>query len=109
MTNGGSSNTSGNTNKSLLAIVASTGVLGVIASGYMAVANDARIAISVAEQHGQEILLLRGELNQLRQEMVERTQSRYTARDAAQHERYMEARLNKLEKEMDAMQKVHDR
>jgi hypothetical protein len=91
----------GNANtKSILAIIASTGILGVISAGYMAVANDARIAITVAEQHGQEILLIRGEIASLREEMRGRTVDRYTARDHEAYERYMEQRLKELEEDI---------
>ena len=87
----------------VLASLAGTGVLGVVAAGMLAVANDARIAISVAEQHGQELLMIRGELAAVRTEMMQRTQFRYTSRDAEQHEKYVERRLNEIEKKLDAL------
>lgn len=87
--------------KSLVAIIASTGILGVIATGYMAVANDARTAISVAEQHGQELLLIRGEIASLREELRSRTVDRYTSRDHAAYERLMDQQLERLEEKID--------
>jgi hypothetical protein len=84
----------------VIASLAGTGVLGVIAAGMLAVANDARIAINVAEQHGQELLMIRGELASVRTEMMQRTEDRYTSRDADQHEKYMERRLNEIEKKL---------
>ena len=87
----------------VLASLAGTGVLGVVAAGMLAVSNDARIAINIAEQHGEELLLIRGELAAVRNEMLERTQMRYTSRDALQHEKYVERRLNEIEKKLDAL------
>lgn len=87
--------------KSMVAVLASTGILGVIATGYMAVANDARIAITVAEQHGQEFLLLRGEITALREELQRRTTDRYTSRDHLAYERLMDQRLERLEEKIE--------
>ena len=87
----------------VLASLAGTGVLGVIAAGMLAVANDARIAINVAEQHGEEILMMRGELTAIRVEMLNRTQDRFTLRDQIQHEKYVESRLDEIEKKLDAL------
>ena len=83
--------------KTLVGFLAGTGIIGVIAAGMMAVANDARIAINVAEQHGQEILILRGEVASLREEMVSRTRDRYTANDHIQYDRFIQERLDNLE------------
>lgn len=94
--------TNGNGNgKTTIHLIAGTGILGVVAAGMLAVANDARIAISVAEQHGQEILLLRGEVIALREEIRQRTTDRYTARDHQQFERYLDQRLEQLEKKIE--------
>ena len=67
-----------------------------VAAGMLAVSNDARIAINIAEQHGQELLMIRGELAAVRSEMLERTKMRYTSRDALQHEKYVERRLSEI-------------
>ena len=87
----------------VIASLAGTGIIGVIAAGMLAVANDARIAISVAEQHGEEILMMRGELSAIRVEMLNRTQDRFTLRDQLQHEKYMESRLDEIEKKLDIL------
>jgi hypothetical protein len=87
-----------------MATIIGTGVLGVIAAGMMAVANDARIAINVAEQHGEELLLIRGELAAVRVEMMDRTAMRYTSRDALAHEKYVERRFNEIEKKLDRLE-----
>lgn len=88
----------------VLASLAGTGVLGVVAAGMLAVANDARIAIDVAEQHGQELLLIRGELSAVRSEMLNRTTMRYTSRDALAHEKYVERRFNEIEKAIERLE-----
>ena len=87
--------------KNVIATLAGTGILGVIAAGMLAVANDARVAINVAEQHGEELLLIRGELSAIRNEMLQRTEDRYTSRDAAAYERYIEQRLAELERRLE--------
>jgi len=87
----------------VLASLAGTGVLGVIAAGMLAVANDARIAINIAEQHGEEILMLRGELTAVRVEMLQRTENRYTAKDAVNHEKYIDRRLLEIEKKLNEL------
>ena len=91
--------------KSVLVVLASTGILGVMASGMISIANDAKIAIQVAEQHGDELLLIRGELHALRTEMLERTANRFTSQDAANHEKFIEARIDHLEQQLDRLEK----
>lgn len=93
-------NGNGHSGKQTIAFLVGSGILGVLAAGMLAVANDARIAISVAEQHGQEILLLRGEIVALREEMRERTLDRYTAKDHQQFERYMLERIKRIEEDL---------
>lgn len=93
------------TAKNVIATLIGTGLLGVIAAGMLAVANDARIAISVAEQHGEELLLIRGELSAIRNEMLQRTEDRYTSRDAAAYERYIEQRLIEVERRLEEANK----
>ena len=103
----GNNNGNGNgthSTKNILVVLASTGILGVFASGMISIANDAKIAIQVAEQHGQELLLLRGELISLRTEMLERTQNRYTSEDAEQHEKYIELALSSLERRVEQLE-----
>lgn len=89
------------TAKNVIATLAGTGILGVIAAGMLAVANDARVAINVAEQHGEELLLVRGELAAIRTEMLQRTEDRYTSRDAQAYERYIEQRFVELERRLE--------
>lgn len=84
-------------NKAVVAFLASTGVLGVMAAGMLSVASDARIAIQIAEQHGQELLMVRGEISSLRQEIVTRTQNRFTRQDGV----YLAKELERLEMDID--------
>lgn len=93
------------TTNRLITTLAGTGILGVVAAGMLAVANDARIAIGVAEQHGQELLMIRGELMAVRTEMLERTQNRFTSRDGASLEKYVERRFDEIEKKLNGLEK----
>jgi hypothetical protein len=99
MANGNGGNGTGV--KWLVSTLVGTGIVGLIIAGAMSVAQDARIAISVAEQHGQELLLLRGEIISLRQEMQSRTRDRYTSDDADRDMEYIERRLNDIENDFD--------
>ena len=90
-------NSNGNASKQLVATLVGTGILGVISAGMLSVANDARVAINVAEQHGQEILILRGEIVALRQELATRTSDRFTSKDHTQYDRYITERLDRIE------------
>lgn len=89
--------------KTLIGFLVGSGLLGLLAVGMATVANNAQIAINVAEQHGQELLLLRGELVALRLEMVERTQDRFTASDG----RYLKEELRRIEEDIEEHIKGH--
>ena len=87
--------------KALIGMLVSTGIVGLIVAGAVDVSKDARIALDVAAQHGEELLMIRGELAQLRQDMLDRTVSRYTAEEQEQFSRYLESRLDAIEKQLD--------
>jgi hypothetical protein len=91
----------GDTSLKVLGMLVSTGVVGLLVAGALDVRKDASIALSVVEQHGQELLLIRGELNQLRKDMLDRTVSRYTAEEQEQYAKYLESRLSAIEKQLD--------
>jgi hypothetical protein len=93
------------TPKSIVVTLMGTGVLGVIAAGMLAVANDSRVALSVAEQHGQELLMIRGELAAVRAEMLQRTTDRFTSKDGINLEKYIERRFLAIEKKLDNLEK----
>ena len=65
------------------------------------VSKDAQIAISVAEQHGQELLAIRSEIMLIRDDLRDRTNDRYHARDAARDLKYLDKRLTKIEEILD--------
>ena len=56
--------------------------LTLVVNLFIGVSKDAQIAISVAEQHGQELLEVRAQLHQMREEMRESTRDRYYRREA---------------------------
>ena len=84
--------------------LAGTGIIGVFAAGMLSIASDAKIAIKVAEQHGEELLMIRGELTAIRQEMIERTELRYTSRDAEASEKYIERRFDVIEAALEKLE-----
>jgi hypothetical protein len=92
-----------NGNKTILTALAGTGILGVVIAGAMSVASDASIAIKVAEQHGEELLMIRGEMSSIRQELNNRTSDRYTGKEGARFEQYVNKRLDALEKQLDRL------
>jgi hypothetical protein len=95
--------------KAILTIIVSTGLLGLLVAGAVDVRQTAMTGLRVAEQHGQELLMIRGEISQLRQDMLDRTVSRYTAEEQEQFARYLESRLHQLEEEQDRLQRHIDR
>lgn len=92
-----------NGNKTILSALAGTGVIGLLIAGAMDIRSDATIALSVVEQHGQELLMIRGEVASIRQELNNRTLDRYTGKDGARFEQYVNKRLDALEKQLDRL------
>ena len=90
--------------KKVLASLAGTGVLGVVATGMLSISQSASIALDVAEQHGQEILLIRGEMSSIRTEMLSRTEDRFTSNDGKNLERYIERRFMSIDKALARME-----
>ena len=88
------------TAKVLLWLFTGSGLVGVFAAGLVSIASDAQIAIQVAEQHGQEILMIRGEINAIRDEIEQRTVDRFTGSDHARFEQYLERRLVTIEEQL---------
>ena len=91
----------GDTTIKVLGMLVSTGVIGLLIAGAMDIRSDATIALSVVEQHGQELLMIRGEMALLRQDMLDRTVSRYTSEEQEQFAKYLESRLIQIEKQLD--------
>lgn len=84
-----------------LATAAALALLTLMLNLLVGVSRDAQIALDVAAQHGQEINIVRAELSSLRTEMSERTADRYRAQDAERDLRYLERRIEALEKDKD--------
>ena len=90
--------------KAFITAIIGTGILSILVSGAMSVSQNAQMAIRVAEQHGEELLLIRGELSAIREEMTNRTRDRYTGKDGARFEQYVNRRLDSLEKKIDRIE-----
>jgi len=58
------------------------------------VAKDAQIAIEVAKQHGQELLILHAKVQTLEDDVKARTQNRYTSKDASRDIGYLRRDLD---------------
>lgn len=93
--------------KPFISAIVGTGVISVLVAGAMSVSQNAQIAIRVAEQHGEELLMIRGELTSIREEMTNRTEDRYTGRDGARFEAYVTKRLDELEEQLDRIEVDH--
>lgn len=65
------------------------GALGLLGALLLSVQKDASVALDVARQHGEEILLLRSEIHSMESQMRERTQLRYTSKDAERDFSYL--------------------
>lgn len=99
----------GSTSKYVFWLVTGSGIIGVIAAGIVSIASDARIAIEVAKQHGEEILMIRGEISAIREELKDRTLDRYTGADAKRFEQYLNRRLNAIEEQLDRLENEMER
>jgi hypothetical protein len=93
-----------NNAKLVTSLIVGTGLIGVLVAGAMSVASDAAIAIKVAEQHGEELLMIRGELTSIREELNSRTSDRYTGKDGERFELYVNKRLDAVEKQLDRIE-----
>lgn len=83
------------------------GVVAVMLALLLTVAKDASIAISVAEQHGQELLEVRAEITSLRKHIADRTRSRYTAEDAEKDMRFIQKELQHIEENIKKLENEH--
>ena len=75
-------------------IVGGGGLLAVVLAFAVNVAKDAQIALDVAAQHGQEILILHSEVQALEEEVRDRTRNRYTSKDAERDIGYLRRDLD---------------
>lgn len=79
----------------------STGGASLMLAFAVNVAKDAQIALDVAKQHGEELLMIRGEIQHMQSELMDRTQKRYTSDDAAKDLKYVERWLVDLENKIE--------
>ena len=82
-----------------------TSIAGVLVAGALAfavnVSKDATIALELNQQHGEQLLLVRGELSSLREEIKTLTKDRYTTGEATRDLVYIERRLSALEEQIE--------
>jgi len=69
------------------------------------VGKDATVALEVAKQHGQELLLVNGRIGLLEEEVKDRTRLRYTSTDAAKDLRYLQKDVDACVKEIEEHKK----
>lgn len=80
-----------------IATASLVGVLSIMINLFLAVSNQAEIAINVAAQHGEELLAIRTELALIRTDLRKETRDRYFRRDAERDHERIELRIEKLE------------
>jgi hypothetical protein len=76
-------------------------VLAVVMGFSLTTAKDAKIALEVAAQHGQEMLEIRAEIKGIRDELFARTRERYTASDADKDMKAIFYRIGEVEKDLE--------
>lgn len=81
-------------------LVLPVGALTLLGALMLSVANEAAVALKLAEQHGESILLLREEVRLLRNEVQDRTLNRYTSKDAERDLAYIREDINELKEAM---------
>jgi hypothetical protein len=97
-----------NGNKWMLRWLMGGGSLVAVVLGFsLTTAKDAQIAIQVAAQHGEEMLLLRQEINILQSEIRDRTQMRYTSKDAERDLGYIKRDVARCEALMNQHEVEH--
>jgi hypothetical protein len=84
-------------NKTISVLLGGTGGIALLTAFLMQISNQASIAIAVAEQHGQELLILKQEIGVIQS----RTADRYTSIDAARDMAYLQRRLKEIEDKID--------
>jgi hypothetical protein len=75
-------------------IVGGGSVLAVVVTFSITTAKDASIALDVARQHGDEILILNQDLHRMQTDLYDRTKDRYTSKDAERDVGYLRRDLD---------------
>jgi hypothetical protein len=81
-------------------LVIPVGALTLLGALMLSVSNEAAVGLKLAEQHGESILLLREEVRLLRLEIKERTNDRYTNKDAERDLNYIRQEIAEMKLEM---------
>ena len=64
-------------------------MIAVVLTFSITTAKDAQIALDVAKQHGEELLILSQEVHRMQGDLYERTKDRYTSNDAKRDVGYL--------------------
>lgn len=88
--------------------IAGVAVAAIVALGTQ-VWNDARIAINVAAQHGDELVLIRQELMGLKGYIDARSADRYTKTEAEADRRYLDLQIQTIIDRLDRIEGKEDR
>ena len=76
------------------------GAIALLFAFLLNVNKDAQIAISVAEQHGAELLAIRSEITIMRDYIHDKTKLRYTSEDADRDMKYIQKELDRLDRKI---------
>ena len=87
-------NGEGNSSLKNWRVAAPISALGLLGLLMLQVQKDAAIALDVAKQHGQELLLIRSEMQVLQGDVKDRTKLRYMSTDASRDHRYIQKDIN---------------
>ena len=71
-------------------VAAPVSALGLLAMLAFQVGKDATIALEVGKQHGEEFVLIRKDIQQLKEDTKDRTKLRYYSTDADRDHRYLQ-------------------
>jgi hypothetical protein len=85
-------------------LVLPIGALSLLGALMLSVANEAAVALRLAEQHGESLLLLREEVRLMRRDLNESAQLSYTSIDAQRDLEYIKRDISELKqaiKELD--------
>ena len=75
-------------------IIGGGGLVTMVLAFAVNVGKDAQIALDVAQQHGEEILIMNRKLSNLEEELSDRTRDRYTSKDAERDIGYLRRDLD---------------
>jgi hypothetical protein len=108
--NANMANGNGNGNAAVWKWIAgiSSSVSAVVFAFAVSISKEASIALDVAKQHGQELLIITGQLQELRQYVNDRTQKRYTSDDAARETTFIMREIAEVRRECEDLRKRYE-